>query len=290
MDPIKRSLINLHITVMLLGGTALFSQLIKLPALDITLGRSIPAFIFLLVLVYAKGQKFALNSAKDYFIAIVLGIIMAVHWVTYFMSMQYASVSVGLIALFTFPVITVLLEPFFERLKLEWQDLLSACVVLFGIYLIVPSTSLKDEVTVGVLIGIFSAFLYAIRNLVHRKYFSHYSGAKAMAWQILIICPCLVWFASDQLVSMDISTALMLVLLGTIFTALPHAMIAAALTHLRAKTFSLVACMQPFYGVLFAVLILHEQPNWQTLLGGILVISAAFYETIKTHRYHRNQK
>ena len=290
MDPIKRNLINLHVTVMLLGGTALFSQLINLSALDITLGRSIPAFIFLFVLVYVKGQNFALNSIKDYLYAILLGSLMAVHWVTYFMSMQYASVSVGLIALFTFPVITVLLEPFFERLKLEWQDLLSACVVLFGIFLIVPSTSFQDEVTVGVLIGIFSAFLYAIRNLLHRKYFSHYSGTKAMAWQILIICPCLVWFASDHLVSMDMSTALMLLLLGTVFTALPHAMIASALTHLRAKTFSLVACMQPLYGVLFAVLILDEQPNTQTLLGGILVISAAFYETIKTHRYHKKQK
>lgn len=284
MTPVKRSLVNLHITVMLLGGTALFSQLIPLTALDITFGRSLPAFLMLFLFVKLSGESLKLNNTKDYLIGIALGIIMAVHWVTYFASMQYAGVSVGIIALFTFPVITVLLEPFFEKIKICWQDIVSAAAVLFGIWLIVPSVSLSNDVTLGVIIGIFSAFLYAIRNLMHRKYFSHYSGAKAMAYQIMVICPCLILFVSDEFVGISWQTAGMLFLLGTVFTALPHAMVASALQHLRAKTFSLVACMQPFYGVIFAIVLLNEAPTWQTLIGGMIVVSAAVYETIKTQR------
>ena len=79
----------------------------------------------------------------------------------------------------------------------------------------------------------------------------------------------------------------MLLLLGTVFTALPHALIAASLRHLRAKTFSLIACMQPFYGVVLAVLLLGEQPTWGTLLGGLLITSASVYETLNTHKIHR---
>lgn len=284
MSPVKRSLINMHLTVMLLGGTALFSKLIPLSAVDITFGRSLPAFILLFIIVKLSGESLKLNNTKDYFIGVGLGIIMAVHWVTYFASMQYASVSVGIIALFTFPVITVLLEPLFEKIRIRWQDIASTLVVLLGIWLIVPSTSLSDEVTLGVLIGIFSAFLYAIRNLMHRKYFSHYSGSKAMAYQTMTICPVLVFFLSDDVSTMSLETAILLLLLGTVFTALPHAMIATALKHLRAKTFSLVACMQPFYGVIFAIIVLNESPRWQTLLGGLLVISAAIYETVHTHK------
>ncbi|MFT4652842.1 MAG: drug/metabolite transporter (DMT)-like permease [Kangiellaceae bacterium] len=284
MNPVKRSLINLHITVMLLGGTALFSKLIPLSAIDITFGRSLPGFIMLFIFVKLSGESLKLKSIKDYLIGIGLGIIMAVHWVTYFVSMQYASVSVGIIALFTFPVITVLLEPFFEKIRICWQDLASAFVVLLGIWFIVPSVSLSNDVTLGVLIGVFSAFLYAIRNLMHRKYFSHYSGSKAMAYQIMVICPCLIFFVSDDLTTMSANTALLLLLLGTVFTALPHAMVANALKHLRAKTFSLVACMQPFYGVVFAIVLLNETPTWQTLVGGLLVISAAVYETINAHK------
>jgi drug/metabolite transporter (DMT)-like permease len=284
LNPVKRSLINLHITVMLLGGTALFSKLIPLSAIDITFGRSLPGFIMLFIFVKLSGESLKLKSIKDYLIGIGLGIIMAVHWVTYFVSMQYASVSVGIIALFTFPVITVLLEPFFEKIRICWQDLASAFVVLLGIWFIVPSVSLSNDVTLGVLIGVFSAFLYAIRNLMHRKYFSHYSGSKAMAYQIMVICPCLIFFVSDDLTTMSANTALLLLLLGTVFTALPHAMVANALKHLRAKTFSLVACMQPFYGVVFAIVLLNETPTWQTLVGGLLVISAAVYETINAHK------
>jgi drug/metabolite transporter (DMT)-like permease len=269
---------------MLLGGTALFSKIIPLSAIDITFGRSLPGFIMLFVFVKLSGESLKLNSTKDYLIGIGLGIIMAVHWVTYFASMQYASVSVGIIALFTFPVITVLLEPFFEKIRICWQDLASAFVVLLGIWFIVPTVSLSNDVTLGVLIGVFSAFLYAIRNLMHRRYFSHYSGSKAMAYQIMVICPCLIFFVSDDLTTMSTNTALLLLLLGTVFTALPHAMVATALKHLRAKTFSLVACMQPLYGVVFAIVLLNETPTWQTLIGGLLVISAAVYETINAHR------
>lgn len=291
MDPVNRSLINLHVTVMILGGTALFSKLIPLSALDITFGRSLIACICLICIVYISGQKMALDNKKDYFIGVSLGVIMAAHWVTYFMSMQYASVSVGIIALFTFPVITVLLEPLFEKMRLAWQDVVSALVVLLGIYLIVPSTSLQDEVTLGVVIGVFSAFLYALRNLIHRKHFSKYSGVKAMAWQTMVVCPCVIWFVSDEVLAFDISlhTALLLLLLGSVFTALPHSLIASTLKHLRAKTFALVSCMQPLYGVVFAMIILKEAPSWQTFIGGALVISAALYETVKTHRERKSQ-
>ncbi|MDT0583000.1 MULTISPECIES: DMT family transporter [Alteromonadaceae] len=290
MDPVKKSLISLHLTVMLLGGTALFSKIIPLGAIDITFGRSVFACIFLFLVAKLTGEGWRLKSNRDYAIAFGLGIIMAVHWVTYFMAMQYSSVSVGIIALFTFPVITVLLEPYFEKIKLCWQDIASAIVVLVGIVLIVPDASLDNDVTLGVIIGVFSAFLYAIRNLLHRNYFSHYSGAKAMAWQTLIVCPTLVFFISDDLPQIDMHTLWLLVALGIFFTAVPHAMVASALKHLRAKTFSLVACMQPFYAVLFAMFLINEQPNWQTIVGGLLVISAAVYETINTHRENRKDK
>jgi drug/metabolite transporter (DMT)-like permease len=289
MDPVKKSLISLHFTVVLLGATALFSKIIPLSSIDITLGRAIVACVLLLLIVKCTGGKLALNNKKDYLVALTLGLLMTAHWVTYFAAMQYSSVSVGMIALFTFPVITVLLEPFFEKIRLVWQDLLSAIVVLLGICLVVPEISLTNDVTLGIMVGIVSAFLYALRNLIHRKHFSHYSGAHSMAFQTLIIVLCLSFFASDKLFMADQQTYLWLLVLGSVLTALPHTLIASSLKHLRAKTFSLVACMQPFYGTVLAIVVLHEQPDWQTLLGGMLVISAALYETYNTQKLHNKQ-
>ena len=105
-----------------------------------------------------------------------------------------------------------------------------------------------------------------------------------MAWQILLVCICLVPLSTGGLPDAQLSTWGLLIALGTVFTALPHALIAASLTHLKATTFSLIACMQPFYGVILAVILLGEAPGWKTLLGGILVTSASVYETVKTHK------
>ncbi|MDF2178709.1 DMT family transporter [Aliiglaciecola sp. CAU 1673] len=286
MDPVKKSLWSLHLAVILLGATALFSRIIPLSALDITLGRAVIAFVVLALLVKLTGGNFRLHRRRDVFVALLLGLLMAVHWVTYFAAMQYSSVSVGMIALFTFPVITVLLEPFFEKIRLVWQDVASALVVLAGIALIVPEPSLGNDVTLGILVGVFSALLYALRNLIHRKYFSHYGGAQAMTYQTLVIVLCLAAFGSPALLEANTHTLGLLLVLGTICTAAPHALVAYTLIHLRAKTFSLVACMQPLYGVLLAVLVLGEQPTWQTLVGGLLVICAAMYETVNAHKLH----
>ncbi|MCB4436740.1 DMT family transporter [Alteromonas sp. McT4-15] len=288
MDAVKKSLISLHLTVILLGGTALFSKLVPLSAADITLVRSVFACIALFAFLKLAKNRITLNSKKDYTVAVGLGVLMALHWVTYFAAMQYAGVSVGMIALFTFPVITVLIEPFFERVRLVWQDIVSTLTVIFGVYLIVPETSLENDVTLGVLIGIASAVLYSFRNLIHRKHFKHYSGAQAMAWQTLVIALILLPFGSESITNASTDAWLMLLLLGTVFTALPHALIAASLRHLRAKTFSLIACMQPLYGVFLAILLLDETPTMSALVGGVLITSASVYETLNTHKLHNN--
>ena len=272
--------------MILLGATGLFSKILPLSAVDITFGRAGIACIMLLGIVKLFKKSILLDCKKDYFVALFLGLLMTAHWVSYFAAMQYSSVSVGMIALFTFPVMTVLLEPFFEGIRLVWQDVVSAIVVLFGIFLIVPEISLENEITQGVLIGVFSAVLYSFRNLVHRKHFSHYSGAHAMAYQTLVIFISLSFFSSDELFKASQETYIGLIILGTFLTAVPHALIAASLKHLRAKTFSLIACMQPLYGVGLAILVLDEQPRWQTIVGGLLVISAAIYETINAQKLH----
>lgn len=287
MDDVKKSLWSLHLAVLLLGLTALFSKIIPLSALDITFGRSLVAFLCLATLVKVSGKSLKLYSVKDVCMGLLLGVIMAAHWVTYFAAMQYSSIAVGMIALFTFPVITVLLEPFFEGIKLVWQDLVSAGVVLIGIALIVPDLSLQNDVTLGISVGVLSAFLYALRNLLHRKYFSQYSGAHAMTVQTFVIILCLFGFTSEALFAISTETLLLLVLLGSVCTAAPHALVASSLKHLRAKTFSLIACAQPLYGVIFALVLLNETPNLSTLIGGVLVISAAVYETINAQRLHK---
>ena len=72
MDPVKKSLVTLHLAVVLLGGTGLFSKIIPLNAIDITLGRSLFACLALCLFVRAGREHLRLERRLDYFIAVGL--------------------------------------------------------------------------------------------------------------------------------------------------------------------------------------------------------------------------
>jgi len=280
----QQSLLYLHIAVLLFGGTALFSKLIGLPALDITVYRTGVAAITLFILLTLQKKQLTLANKKDYGIAVLLGCVVGIHWVTYFAGMQMAGVTVGIIAFFTYPVITVFIEPLFNKTRPKAKDIITALVVIIGIVLLIPEVSFGNQVTLGIATGIVSAVFFALRNILHKNYFSHYSGPHTMLYQTLVACVVLSLFVEVPPMSVTKHDWLLLVLVGVIFTATPHALFAASLRHLTATTAGLISCLQPLYGSVFAFLLLQERPDLMTIIGGLLVVSAAVFETRSVSR------
>lgn len=292
MNSKQQSLLYLHSAVLLFGGTALFSKLIGLPALDITVYRTGVAAIILFIVLSLQKQKITLSSGKDYGVALLLGIVVGIHWVTYFAGMQMAGVTIGIIAFFTYPVITVFLEPLLARFlsknkvssKPTLKDVLIACIVMIGIFLLIPEISLGNQVTLGIATGVVSALFFALRNILHKNYFSHYSGPHTMLYQTLVACLMLCLFVEVPPMDVTENDWLLIVLVGVIFTAMPHALFASSLRHLSATTAGLISCLQPLYGSILAFLLLSERVNIWTIIGGLLVISAALFETWSVSR------
>ncbi len=279
MQSQQQSLIYLHLAVLLFGGTALFSKLIGLPALDITVYRTAWAALALLILLFIKKSPIKLNNYKDYGIAVLLGVLVGMHWFTYFAGMQMAGVTVGIIAFFTYPVLTVFLEPLFYKTKPKAKDMVSALLVTLGIYLLVPEANLGNDITLGIITGVISALFFALRNILHKKKFSQYSGPHTMLYQTLVACLMFCLFVEVPPTQVSHSDWLLILLVAIVFTAVPHSLFAASLQKLSATTAGLIACLQPLYGCIFAVILLNERPEPLTLLGGALVISTAFFET-----------
>lgn len=247
----KRSgLLLLHGAALLFGGTALFSRLIPLPALDITTWRSLVACIGLVILLSLIGTPLRLRSGRDIAIAIALGVLLGLHWVTYFAGMQLAGVTVGLLAFFSYPVMTVVLEPLLDKRRPAMVDLALGGQVLAGVALLAPSYNSADPAVTGILLGLLSALLFTVRNLIQRRHFAHYNGATAVAWQTGVVFVMLLPFTPMPTSSDNLHTLALIALLGLCFTALPHAMVAESLRQLSARTVGLVSCLQPFYAAL----------------------------------------
>ncbi len=284
MTNTHKGLLAVHSSVVIFGLTALFSKLVTLTALEISMLRSIFAAIVIAVLMLWNRQSLQLSAKKDYAIAGLLGILLATHWVTYFHAMQVATIAVGVIALYTFPIITVFLEPLFHGNRPRLKDIISAIFMLIGVYLLTPDFSVNNQTTQGILWGILSALLFSLRNIIQGHYFTNYSARHSLFYQTLVTFIVLMPFSYTVIPEVTDYQWLQLVVLGIFFTALPHTLFAFSLINLKAKTASLVACIQVVYATFFAILILNEWPELTTIAGGIIIISTAMYESYTTAR------
>lgn len=274
----RQSLLALHVATVLFGGTALFSRALPLPALDMTTWRSLIAGLALVWLARLKW-KVTLGIGREAWLWLgVAGVLMAVHWVTYFHAMQVSSVATGMLALFTYPVLLVLLEPLFERTRIQLGDLCAALLVLAGVWLLVPG---GPSASSGVIWGVFSGLLFALRNLLVRYKLRHLNPLLSMGLQALIVVAVTLPFVSDAALDAPPATGLWMLLLALVFTATPHTLMTFALGGLKARSVGLISCLQPVYGVLLAWLILNEQPGLWTLAGGALIVAAAALESVK---------
>jgi len=275
----RKSLVGLHSASILLAGTGLFAKLIALPAIDIISRRCLLAAVFLLLIGIALKRSFVLERARERLLMLLCGLLMCVHWVTYFHAMQVSTVAIGMIALYTYPVMSVLLEPLWQGKRPRRVDVLCALAVLAGVYLLAPDFSFGSGAALGVLWGLVSAVAFTLRNIVQRNYLGRYRGDTAMFYQCLIAGLAAWPFVRQAASALSPAVWLQLALLALVCTAVPHSMFAGALRALTAKTAGLISCLMPVYGVALAWIVLGEVPSGATVCGGLIIVAAAAFES-----------
>lgn len=273
-----RGLVQVNVSVLLLGLVPLFAKLVDLDAVSIIAWRAFVGALVLLAWLAARREGgWRLASGRDRLLVVVLGVIMAVHWSAYFHAIQVATVAVAVVSMFTWPVMAVLIEPLFHGGGWQPRDLVLAVLALAGVALVVPDFSLGSGQLAGALWGLLSALLFALRNVLHRHYLTHYPGTLTMAWQLVVICLCLAAFVRPPASTTD---AGLLVLLGAVFTACAHSLFVASMRDLPAKSAGMISCLQPVYGITAAALVLGEVPPPLAVVGAALVLTVAVAETV----------
>lgn len=270
---------QLAAAVFLSSLTALFAKLIHLPVVDIIFWRSIVAACALWAFLTLTGSPIRLAERREYLFFLGSGTLLAAHWLTYFHSIQVSTVAVGIISLYTYPIISIILEPFFDRQHHRLSDLLIGVIVFVGVALMAPRFELSNATTKGICWGIFSASIYAVRNLMIRRHVRHYPAPTVMLYQVTATALVLLPIMSTRFQIYDGPTTGKLVLLGVMFTAVHHTLFAAVLKQFTVKTASVIASIQPVVAGTFAWLILGEVPTWRVAVGGCVVIGAAVLET-----------
>lgn len=282
MEPTNfKNLVFLVIATLLISTSGVLGRYIALPSEVIIWFRSFIAMIFLYIFLKAKKTSLKIQQSRHYLPFFIGGIFMAMHWVTYFYALKLSNVSLGMLSLYTFPVIIALLEPFILKVKFQGIHLFFGFLILLGLYILTPEFSLESSQIRGIFFGVFSAFCYAIRILILKKHATNYDGTVLMFYQVIVISILLF----PTLFFMDISGIRTqwpyLLLLGFLTTAVGHSMMLHSLRFFSASTTSIINSLQPVFGIIMAFLFLNEIPTLNTFFGGSLILLTVAIESYR---------
>ena len=284
MQEKTRSLIEIHIAVVLFGLSGLFARYVGLPAVIIALGRVFFASTAMYALFRYRGRSIRPDSGHDLTALAAAGFLLAVHWTTFFLSIQVSTVAIGVLTFSTFPLFITFLEPliFGERIKIA--DVLCACVMFIGVMIIVPEFHLSNSMTMGIIWGMTCSLTYAALSLINRKYVKKYPGRLIAFYEqgtaTLVLLP--TFFLYKPVLT--ITNISLLILLGVLFTAAAHSMFINGMKHVRAQTAGMIASLESVYGIVAATLFLREIPSFNEFAGGTLILAAALYSTLKASK------
>src|SRR5690606_38620013 len=160
--------LHLHFLVFIAGFTAILGQLITISAIPLVWFRMMIASI--LIFLYIKIAKIKIQIDPKFILKLsVAGLVIALHWITFFGAIDASNVSITLAVFSTGTFFASLLEPIIHKRRIIWYEILFGVFIILGVWIITQS---EINYIVGIILGILSAFLsslFAVLNGVFLK-------------------------------------------------------------------------------------------------------------------------
>ena len=267
------ALLALHGAVLLFGLAGLFGKWLDLPPVLIVLGRTAVAAVALAALrAYRRSARLAFEPRL-----IGNGVLLALHWFAFFEAIRIANVAIGLLGYASFPLFVLVLERVLLGRRWAGREAATAALVTCGLALLVPEFALGNPVVQGLAWGLVSGLTFALLAVANRSWAAGRPATDIAFWQnfwaALALLPLAA--AAGSMPALGPSAIGLLLVLGLVCTAFAHTLFIAALHTVTAHTASVIAALEPVYGIVLALLLLGEIPGWRTVGGAVLIVGAA---------------
>ncbi len=262
----KQALIKLHIAVFLAGFTGVLGVLITLnEGLLVWYRMLITVISLFLLLIWRKNlQKISLSKAVQ---LMLIGCLIAIHWVCFYGSIKYSNVSIGLVCFASTGLFTALLEPIFTLKKFSWIEVVLGFISLLGIYLIFHFDA---RYRTGIIIGIASAIFAAIFSVLNKRNISQIAPQTMMLYELsggVLLLTLLMPFYLNKFPTTHLFPSILewgwLLILSLLCTLWAMDLMLQALKRVSAFTQNLSLNLEPVYGILLAFMLFHEQKELQ---------------------------
>jgi drug/metabolite transporter (DMT)-like permease len=288
MSDVSRANWKIHFCVVLWGFTAIFGKLISLGTLSLVWWR-----MMLVSGALALVPRFwrAVSRLPPRLIAIYAGIgmIVALHWLTFYASIRLANASVAATCLALSPVFLAFIEPFLVGRRFDPREVLFGVVAIPGVMLVVGGT--PTSMRLGIAVGVLGALLVAVFASLNKRYIGNsdalaVTGVEMTAGLILLTIGAPLLSSDAVFVLPSTRDAVFLVLLAGGCTLLPFALSLTALRHISAYQATIALNMEPVYAILLAIVLLGEQRELSPsfYLGVAIVLAAVFLHPLMVRR------
>ena len=271
-----RGLVFANIAVLLFGLAGVLGKLSGLPAPLIVFGRAFFAGLVLLAVCWFWHIPLRPKRSRDSYLLLGQGVLLALHWTAFFQAINVSNVAIGLLSFSSFPLFTAVLEPLLLHQRPSRVQIVAALLILPGIYLLVPSFTLQNQTTLGVMWGVLSGASFALLSVTNRWLGRTYSSLMISLYQdgiaAIVLLPVFFFTATGSFWTPH--DLLILFILGVVCTALAHTLFIASMRDITAQSASLLASLEPVWGIIFGILLLGAIPTATTLLGGAIILGA----------------
>ena len=279
-----KSLIHFQFIVFIFGFTAILGSLISIDSIELVWYRMTLASIVLLLYAFIFKKKITVSKSLM-FKLLFSGMIIALHWITFFKAIKVSNVSITLSILSLGAFITSILEPLFYKRKIILYEVIFGLIIVIGMSLIFNSQYQYIE---GIIYALISVLLSVFFGLINGKLINKASSLVISIYELIggiFLISLLLLFSNDfnnEFFKLSEDDFFWLLILATVCTAYAFVISVDVLKHLTPYSLMLSINMEPVYGIILAIVFLNEFNNlsFDFYLGFILIFSSVLLNGI----------
>ena len=285
------TLFILHIAVFLAGWTGIFGRLISLGGLPLVWYRMITSVIVLFA-VLAFMKRIHKTGWKAVMKICGCGVLLALHWVAFFASIQASNVSIGVACVATSCFFTTLFDPLVNQKRFQWKNILLSFIAIAGILFIF---SIDVRYRLGIALGLLCAALYSLFSILNINVAEEtkedsatmlmYELLGGVLFLTLTIPVFRAIYPAEPVVPVG-SDIWSLLLLGSLFTIIPFLFQLQALRKLNAFTVNMAYNLEPLYSIAIAAVLFGElqEVGFSFWIGIFLIVLSVALQTYSVMR------
>ena len=214
-----------------------------------------------------------------------VGILIAIHWVTFFASIKASNVSIALTMLAVSPLFVGFLEPVIFRRKIDPKEIFIAAIIVVGVGVTLRYSSGYEW---GVFLGLISALFASLFATINGVLVKTHDASNISL--VELFCASLAIFllmavrgeVGVELIQMNLMDWFYITILALVATSFAFIAFTHVMKILTPFTTTVAINLEPLYAIILAVIVFGEEEimDVQFYIGASMIIGAIVLNTI----------